>query len=191
MVLFPKEDLAVVILTNHVHNGLVDVIANYVADRILNLPITKDWLTDVAVMGTKAAYNNIGSEDPAFTEFFFPPQVKDKPASRPLKDFAGEYTEPFSPELTLSLETTNQEDGDSKDDSLAFKLTTWEGTLEHYHYDSFRLRVRDGIVMTNMLLNFIAGDDGLIYQCRVLRLDGSFVYTKKISTDTSALAKEE
>ncbi|KAF9308139.1 hypothetical protein BG003_011561 [Podila horticola] len=191
MALFPKEDLAVVVLTNHTHNGLVEVIANFVADSILNLPTTKDWLTDIAVTRTKDAYNNIGSEDPAFTEFFFPPQVKDKPASRPLKDFTGEYSEPFGPEITLSLETTNQEDGDSKDDSLTYKLTTWEGTLEHYHYNSFRLRVRDKSIATNMLLTFIEDDDGSIHQCRVLRFDGSFVYTKKINNGASALAKEE
>ncbi|KAF9117507.1 hypothetical protein BGX30_005408 [Mortierella sp. GBA39] len=191
MALFPEEDLAVVILTNNIHNGLADVIANYFADSILNLPTTKDWLTDVAMTATKRAYDYMGSDDPTSTEFFFPPQVKDKSASRPLKGFAGEYTEPFGPELTISLETTNQEDGDGKGDSLLFKLTTWEGTLKRHHYDSFRLRVQDGILYTNMLLSFIAGDDGSIHQCRVLRIDGSFVYTKKVSTDISILSKEE
>ncbi|KAF9977048.1 hypothetical protein BGZ73_007161 [Actinomortierella ambigua] len=191
MALFPKEDLAVVVLTNHIHNGMVDVIANYVADRILNLPTTKNWLYDVAEKATKQVYDHCDSESPAFTEFFFPPQLKDKPSSRPLKDFAGEYAESFSPELTITLVSTNQEDGDGQDYSLAFKLATWEGTLEHYHYDSFRIRVRDGVVTTNMLLTFLAGDDGLINQCRVLRFDGSFMYTKKVSTDASAPAKEE
>lgn len=194
MTLFLKENLAVVVLTNHVHNGLVDNIANYVADCILNLPTTKGWLSDVSLTATKGAYNFIGSEDTAFTEFFFPPQVKDKPTSRPLKDFAGVYTEPFGPDLTISLETTNQVDGDGKGNSLAFKLTTWEGTLENYHHDSFRLRIQDRIFKTNLLLSFIAGDGGSIHQCRVLRIDGPFVYTKKVNetiADTSAFSKEE
>ncbi|KAG0086598.1 hypothetical protein BGZ93_008282 [Podila epicladia] len=158
--LFPHDDLAVICLANSSISELVSWIPRYIADRVLSLPVTKDWLFDVAVEETRDEYKN---SDPAEEEKRLPPQVNDKPTTRELKDFVGEYTHPYA--APFAIQTLTDEQGN---DSLAFKIFHYEGTLAHYHYDSFRLQVVDVNIPMIALLTFIAGDNGSIQQCRML-----------------------
>lgn len=170
IVLFPHDDFAVICLANNSISELISGIPYYIADRVLSLPTTKNWLFDVAVEDTRDEYKN---DDPADGEKHLPPQVSNKPATRELKDFAGEYTHPYAAPLTI--QTLTDEHGK---DSLMFKIFQFEGTLVHYHYDSFRLQVVDDKFPMIVLLTFVAGDNGSIQQCRMLMEDRTHAYTK-------------
>ncbi|KAF9162301.1 hypothetical protein DFQ26_003692 [Actinomortierella ambigua] len=163
LVLFPDDDLAIVCLSNNNINNLVDEIPYYIVDRFFNLPTTTDWLFDVAVTTTKRTYKYIG-EDATQRELFFPPQIKDKPASRNLKEFAGEYTHPYGMKLTVKV----VEGRGKKAPTLAYKFVDFEGTLDHYHYDSFRIRVVQDYYKISVLVTFVSGPDGSIQEARVL-----------------------
>ncbi|KAG0281023.1 hypothetical protein BGZ96_001320 [Linnemannia gamsii] len=168
--LYPHDDFAVICLANNSISELISCIPNYIADRVLRLPTTKNWLFDVAVEETRDEYKN---SDPAEDEKRLPPQVNDKPPTRELKDFVGEYTHPYS--APFVIQTLTDEQGN---DSLVFKGFHYEGTVAHYHYDSFRLHVVDDKFPMIALLTFIAGDNGSTQQCRMLIDDRTHVYTK-------------
>ncbi|KAG0250697.1 hypothetical protein DFQ27_009239 [Actinomortierella ambigua] len=168
--LFPQDDLAVVCLANNSVSSLISYIPNYISDRVLNLPTSKDWLFNEAVEDAKKAYKAF---DPAELEKFLPPKLGNKPTMRELKDFVGNYTHPYATPLTI--QTMTGEDGK---DALVCKIFHFESTLEHYHYDSFRLNVWDDKDPILALLTFVSGDNGSIQQCRFL-LDGrTHTYSK-------------
>ncbi|KAG0255148.1 hypothetical protein BGZ95_005854 [Linnemannia exigua] len=177
IVLFPSDDLAVICLANNSISGLVSWIPHYIADRVLGLPTTKNWLFDVAVDRARNEYKDI---DPAEDEKHLPPQVNDKPTTRELKDFVGDYTHSYAPPLTIQTLTDKQGKA-----SLVFKIFSFEGTLVHYHYDSFRLQVVDDKEPMLALLTFVAGDNGSIQQCRMLIEDRTHIYSK---VEPSAMA---
>ncbi|KAG0328144.1 hypothetical protein BG000_000632 [Podila horticola] len=141
----------------------------YIADRFLRLPMSRNWLFDVAVENTRDEYKQT---DPAEEEKRLPPQVINKPTTRELKDFVGEYTHPYAAPFTIRTLTDKH-----GNDSPVFKIFHFEGTLVHYHYDSFRLQVVDDKFPMIALLTFVAGDNGSIQQCRMLVDDRTHVYT--------------
>lgn len=181
MVLFPHDDLAVIVLSNTLFNELTGAIPYYIADRVLNLPKTKDWLFEVAVQETRDLYKIFGADNnPEMLDSLFPPRLQHKPPTRPLENFAGEYTHPYAQKILIRVEPgTNEEDGAPV---LACKLGAFDRTLEHYHYDSFRLQLLDDLIDDTfaypLLLTFIAGHDGFVSECRVLMLGEEQVFTK-------------
>ncbi|KAG0042188.1 hypothetical protein BGZ83_000792 [Gryganskiella cystojenkinii] len=168
--LFPHDDLAVICLANNSISELISWIPNYIADRVLRLPMTKDWLFDEAVEDTRDEYKK---NDLAEEEKRLPPQVNDKPTTRELKDFVGKYTHPYA--APFFIQTITDEHGN---DALAFKIFPFEGTLAHYHYDSYLLKVVDDKFPMIALLTFIADDNGSIQRCRMLVDDRTHVHTK-------------
>ncbi|KAF9968884.1 hypothetical protein BGZ73_009116, partial [Actinomortierella ambigua] len=126
--LFPDDDLAVIVLSNKDNTNIGDQVPLYMADYILDLPKTDDWLFDKLVEAEK---NHYESQTPKALEQFFPPQIKNKPPTRKLQDFTGEWTHPYGTPLSVVLNGKGQ---------LVLKIADYEGVLGHYHYDSFRLR---------------------------------------------------
>ncbi|KAG9065868.1 hypothetical protein KI688_002165 [Linnemannia hyalina] len=158
----------------------------YIADRVLNLPRTKDWLFEVAVQETRDLYRFFGADNnPEILDSLFPPRLQQKPPTRLLEEFAGEYTHPYAQKIFIRIEPgTSEEDGAP---ALACKLGAFDRTLEHYHYDSFRLQLLDDLIDDTfaypLLLTFVAGHDGLVSECRVLMLGKEQVFTK-VQPDT-------
>ncbi|KAH7036071.1 beta-lactamase/transpeptidase-like protein [Linnemannia elongata] len=181
MVLFPHDDLAVIVLSNTLFNELTGAIPYYIADRVLSLPKTKDWLFEVAVQETRDLYKIFGADNnPEMLDSLFPPRLQHKPPTRLLENFAGEYTHPYAQKILIRVEPgTNEGDGAPV---LACKLGAFDRTLEHYHYDSFRLQLLDNLIDDTfaypLLLTFIAGHDGFVIECRVLMLGKEQVFTK-------------
>ncbi|KAF9973902.1 hypothetical protein BGZ73_002830 [Actinomortierella ambigua] len=167
IVLFPKDEFAIVVLSNNNVNKLTDTIPYYIADSFLDLPKTEDWLFEFAEARTKEMYKLLGGEDPADLEQFFPPQVKDKPATRKLDDFAGEYRHLYGLHLSLKAVESHEKSGE-KVTKLAYKFLDVEGFLDHYHYDTFRLRLSDDWFMGSFLLTFMPGHNGSIREVHVL-----------------------
>ncbi|KAG0287547.1 hypothetical protein BGZ96_008534 [Linnemannia gamsii] len=181
MVLFPHDDLAVIVLSNTLFNELVVAIPYYIADRVLNLPKTKDWLFEVAVQETRKLYNVFGADNnPEILDRFFPPRLQHKPPTRHLEGFAGEYTHPYAQTIHIRVEPGTSEGGSTS--TLACKLGAFDRTLDHYHYDSFRLQLLDDLVDDTfaypLLLTFVASHDGMVSECRVLMSGDEQVFTK-------------
>ncbi|KAF9168157.1 hypothetical protein DFQ26_001050 [Actinomortierella ambigua] len=167
--LFPNDDLAIIVLSNKEINDIVALLPLWLADYIFELPKTKDWLGKDLEDRDKSVY---ATRTPAALEGFFPPQVKNKPPTRKLADFAGEWVHTHGPALSLTLR------GKGNKASLAFNMTAYDGTLEHYHYDSFRARLNYPGFITTILLSFVTGNGGDVDQLRFTTFDETMVYTR-------------
>ncbi|KAG0255737.1 hypothetical protein DFQ27_006089 [Actinomortierella ambigua] len=148
LTLFPDDDLAVIALSNTEASYITDILRYYLADYILDLPKTKDWLFENLVELDRSFYK--ASTDEA-GEWFFPPQVKNKPPTRKLEDFTGDWTHPYGTPFSVFP---------SRKGKLDFRVMDSEGALEHYHYDLFRVRMFAQGNPVPALLTFITGSDG-------------------------------
>ncbi|KAF9159555.1 hypothetical protein DFQ26_006402 [Actinomortierella ambigua] len=175
LVLFPSDDLAIIHLSNSNINELVMAVPCYIADDVLALPKTRDWLFKEAVQDTSKMYKTYGAEDLADLETHFPPQVPNKPATRDYTDFVGEYIHPMAGKLLFTLRGAGV---DGRKNELTFQYREFEGALEHYHFDSFRLHMVEEAFTMAFLVTFVTGDDGSVRQCRLLRETGSLEFTK-------------
>ncbi|KAF9969092.1 hypothetical protein BGZ73_008703 [Actinomortierella ambigua] len=172
LTLFPDDDLAIIVLSNKEVNDIVAHLPLWLADYIFNLPTTRDWLGKDLLAADKRVYS---WRTPEALESFFPPQVKNKPPTRKLADFAGEWRHPYGPALSLVLK------GKGNKATLQFKMTAYEGTLEHYHYDSFHARLNHPGLITTVLLSFVTGNGGDADQLRFTTSDETMVYTRAAS----------
>jgi CubicO group peptidase (beta-lactamase class C family) len=155
LILFPDEDLVIAQLFNIRHSELSPCIAYYVADKILGLPTTKDWLFDVAIRSTEEAYEalekrRIGN---------LPEHVFNKHPSHSLDVYVGEYSHPVFGRFSVRLENDMKEE---KPEGLVFDLWTFEGRLEHYHFDHFVLRLVSMSINQPYLAMFQTGADGKV-----------------------------
>ncbi|KAG0360603.1 hypothetical protein BG005_010299 [Podila minutissima] len=182
---FPNAELAVMVLTNMDHAQLPIFLPYYVADSLLNLPKTKDWLMDVAVADTQDIYTE--SEKIAKGDHL-PPQIKNTALSRDLKDYVGEYEHPYFQSVFVRLESSMvdkdgyAEHGDIEQGSksrLHFQYSTMVAQLEHYHYESFRAQLADFGVEAALLPTFTTGDDGQVNGVTCDFLGEQVQWTKK------------
>ncbi|KAG0237408.1 hypothetical protein BGW42_000984 [Actinomortierella wolfii] len=183
LVFFSDDDLAVINLSNNNVNQLPIWLPYYIADDVLQLPKTCDWLFEKAVSDTKRIYKKRGDEDLADLEREFPPQIKDKPATRDLSDFAGKYTHPVAGEISFKLvdkTKTSDKNDEQSEVALEFQYIGSKGLLDHYHFDSFRFRVLDATFGPfAALVTFITGENGLVERCRMfVKGEFHYVFTK-------------
>ncbi|KAG0268746.1 hypothetical protein DFQ27_005826 [Actinomortierella ambigua] len=172
--MFPDDDLAVVVLSNVLDNDLAHWLPYYIADHVFGVPKTQDWLFEKAV---EAARNSYALKTPAALESFFPLLVKNKPPTRKLEDFVGDFSHPYGHSLSVTVKAGKN----GKKPSLVFKFSNYVGTLEHYHYDSFRARLVYPAVTMHHLLTFVTSADGSVRDVRVLSSADTRVYSKKTS----------
>ncbi|KAF9287306.1 hypothetical protein BGZ88_008674 [Linnemannia elongata] len=144
---FPDDDLVVSILTNTAITDLPNNLPYYIADGILNLPQTVDWLNDRVLNRTKAIYDLHDKVENGN----LPDRIEGKPHRHALVDYTGEYTHPVFGKIVITL----QDDG-----SLFMKVREFESKLEHYHYESFKGYVQDFATRGNVFFTFFTGSDG-------------------------------
>ncbi|KAG0016905.1 hypothetical protein BGZ82_000898 [Podila clonocystis] len=184
-VLFPNAELAVMVLTNMDRTQLPIFLPYYIADSLLSLPKTKDWLMDVAVADTKKIYK--GAVEIAEGNHL-PPQIKNTAVSRDLKDYVGEYEHPYFQSVFIRLESSMvdkdgyAEHGDIEQGSksrLNFQYSNMVAQLEHYHYESFRAQLVDFTLEAAILPTFTIGDDGHVNGATFDLLGEQIQWTKK------------
>ncbi|KAF9309884.1 hypothetical protein BG003_009189 [Podila horticola] len=182
---FPNAELAIMVLTNMDRAQLPIFLPYYIADSLLNLPKTKDWLMDVAVAATQKLFK--GNEDLA-KGVHLPPQIKNTAISRDLKDYVGEYEHPYFQPIFVRLESSMvdkdgyAEHGDVEQESksrLQFQYSNMVAQLEHYHYESFRAQLVDFALETALLGTFTAGNDGQVNGITCDFFGDLFQWTKK------------
>jgi hypothetical protein len=146
VVLFPKDDFGMVVLTNLNGTALRDLIAQVAADRLLGLK-PMDWINLGASRRALAEKEGKeGEKKKAVT------RVAGTVPSHKLADYAGDYEHPGYGMLKVTL----------TGDRLEATFNKIATPLEHWHYDTFSGgKVKDG-VFENMKYTFHTDVNGFI-----------------------------
>lgn len=146
LAMFPGAELVVAHITNADFTGLPMYIAYHVADQLLGLPKSMDWITVNAIQASK----NLWAFNERDAKGTFPPRVPNKPATHELSAYAGEYVHPGHGTTTVRLEGGQ----------LHISLGAFKGVLSHYHYDSFTTVFEHTSLKLGELVTFSVGTDG-------------------------------
>ncbi|KAG0360990.1 hypothetical protein BG005_009450 [Podila minutissima] len=148
LALFPNAELVVAHVTNAGTTGLPMYLAYHVADQLLGLPKSIDWLNVNAILASK----NMWAWEKAREKGIFPPRVPNKPPTHELSGYVGEYLHSGHGTATVSLE----------DNQLHISLAAFKGVLTHYHYDSFTTVFEHSALKMGELITFSIGTDGSV-----------------------------
>jgi CubicO group peptidase (beta-lactamase class C family) len=121
VVLFPKDGIGMVVLTNLNGTPLRDLITHVAADRLLKLPDV-DWITQGAAR--RDAMEKAGKEGEKKKAVT---RVQGTQPSHKLEDYAGDYEHPGYGVLRIA----------SRDGKLEAAFNSIATPLEHWHYDTF------------------------------------------------------
>ena len=146
VVLFPRDGIGMVVLTNLNGTPLPELIAQAAADRLLNLK-PADWITQAA--GRRALAEKASKEG-----------EKKKAASRiagtqpshKLADFAGDYEHPGYGVMKIVLNA----------DKLEATFNSIVTPLEHWHYDTFNGGKAKDQTFENMKYTFQTDVNGFV-----------------------------
>ncbi|KAG9319962.1 hypothetical protein KVV02_002080 [Mortierella alpina] len=155
LVMFPDEDLVVAHLCNLMHSDLGTNIYRHIADDLLDLPKSKDWLLDVAPKEVKSVYEATTREmngGGRVTE-----RIPDRPSAHILQAFIGEYSHPLYGDACITLEKSK----DGKE-TLLMGALGFQSTMEHHHFESFLVRLVDANVRMKTVARFQTATDGSI-----------------------------
>ncbi len=146
VVLFPQDDLGIVVLTNMNATPLPELIGRLVADRILKLtPV--NWIGEAA--GRQSVAEEADKEAKKKKEIA---RIPGKPPAHPLEDYTGDYENPGYGPLKIALHEARLE-------------ATYNGIttpLEAWHYETFNgLKAKDPI-FENMKFTFETNPDGFV-----------------------------
>lgn len=150
LAVFPDDDLVIAHLANVQVTQLPSYLPFYVADGILGLPKTEDWIHEYTVKKTKYVYDlytKMGDGD-------LPVRIEGKPCSHALADYTGEYTHPVYGKVSVTL--------DGSGNVLLWEMRTFNGKLDHYHYESFKGFAHDFGTKGNILLTFQTSNKGSV-----------------------------
>jgi CubicO group peptidase (beta-lactamase class C family) len=152
--MMPEEKLGVVVLTNLNGTTLPTVLANTIFDWYTQSP-KKDWSTEL--------YKSIkGLEDvqKAAEKKKEESRVAGTSPSLPLEKYAGTYKDEMYGEAKVTV----------KDGKLVASYgPTFTGDLEHWHYNTFRVRWRDH-TLGKGFVNFTLKEDGTIDEMKLENL---------------------
>ena len=152
--MMPEEKLGVVVLTNLNGTTLPTVLANTIFDWYTKSP-QKDWSTEL--------YKSIkGLEDvqKAAEKKKEEARVAGTSPSLPLEKYAGTYKDEMYGEAKVTV----------KDGKLVATYgAAFAGELEHWHYNTFRVRWRDRSLGKGFI-NFTLKDDGTVDEMKLENL---------------------
>jgi CubicO group peptidase (beta-lactamase class C family) len=149
--LIRDRNLGVYVLANRDHVEVRHALMYAVFDRFIGEP-RRDWSADL-----KAMYDSLAAQTEARQARMEEERVQGTSPSLPLAAYAGRYTDPLFGELVVS-ETP---------DGLRADLGPGRpGTLEHWSYDTFRLRF-DARWRGSTLGTFVLGPDGKVAFVRI------------------------
>ncbi|HEV2765251.1 MAG TPA: serine hydrolase [Pyrinomonadaceae bacterium] len=130
--LMPEENLGVVVLSNS-ETPLPTALVNKIFDVFLGVP-ARDWSADYLAQREKSRAEQQAAEKRAEEA-----RINNTKPSLPLREYAGSYGGQMYGEARVV-----EEDG-----KLVLRLApapNFVGDLEHWHFDTFRVRWREGIV---------------------------------------------
>jgi len=142
--MFPYSDLVIAQAFNIAENQLSVNLTYHIADVLLDLPRTQDWLMDVAFKKTKDAYMSMAKR----SQYELPKQIPNTARFHPnLEEYVGEFVNPTNQEIVVRLEHTSQnEEGEGQvglGPILVFEMWQVKKEFVHYHFDSFIMDLTD------------------------------------------------
>ncbi|KAG0041983.1 hypothetical protein BGZ83_001040 [Gryganskiella cystojenkinii] len=174
IMLLPDSDLVITILSNIYAAMLPNNLPYYLADEILDLPRTKDWLGNETLTKTEWVFKRTADDESGVN--LLPPRLKNKPPVHALSDYAGVYTHPlFSGDVKISLEKGKS------DDELSLSFNSFTSKVEHYHYELFTFVLDVWSTKTKFAFTFITGEDGQVDGLQLKYLKQMWTFKKLIS----------
>ncbi|KAF9956491.1 hypothetical protein BGZ72_002770 [Mortierella alpina] len=173
--LFPDAELVIAHLANVDSTALPNAIPYHIADELLDLPRTQDWIGVVTLNDTRQKYKDLAEE----AQGDFPERIRNKPSVHDPSELAGDYSNPVYGDLSIRLEGS-----DNGEEMMRIRMRVFEGTLEHYHYDSFYTVLRHSSFKFANLLTFVTGQDGKITGFQMELLDRVEVFQRKESSSS-------
>ncbi|HEU0176806.1 MAG TPA: serine hydrolase [Blastocatellia bacterium] len=146
VVLFPKDDVGMVALTNLNGTPLRDLITQVAADRLLKLPQI-DWITQAAAR--RAAMEAASKEGEKKKEVT---RVQGTQPSHKLEDYVGDYEHPGYGVLKVAL----------REGKLEATFNNIATPLEHWHYDTFNGGKAKDPTFSNMKYSFQTDVNGYV-----------------------------
>jgi len=153
--LVPDLKLGVVVLTNQESGGAFQSIVYRIFDHYLGAPET-DWTAAFRTLEEqgKARAAEVEKQQAAG-------RAVDSKPSLPIAKYAGRYDDPWYGEATIG-----QESG-----KLVLRFThtpALTGDLEHWQYDTFKVRCRDRSLNADAFISFALKPDGAIEQMKIV-----------------------
>ncbi|KAF9314024.1 hypothetical protein BG003_004591 [Podila horticola] len=148
LALFPNADLVIAHLTNAQLTALPRRAAFHIADEILGLRKTRDWMTETSIQFTKDMY----SLTDKMAQGSFPERVPNKPPAHALTEYAGEYDHLGFGTVTVRLERGQ----------LHIAFAAFKGELAHYHFEAFTTVFEHTPQKMGRLITFSTGPDGKV-----------------------------
>lgn len=149
MAFFPNDDLVIAHLTNIDMNELPSTLLYYIADGMLGLSITIDWLSEeITTQETRKSYERAAKELEGGEDL--PDRIENQPPSHLLADYVGVYEHPIYDTITIRLEGK----------SLYLKMRTFDLKMEHYHFELFTSVFREFASKATVPLTFVTGNNG-------------------------------
>ncbi|KAF9335523.1 hypothetical protein BG006_011294 [Podila minutissima] len=166
LAIFPNAELVVAVLTNSDVTGLPAYVKFQVADEVLGLRKTHDWLAVDAIATTAALYNIYDG----LAKGNFPEKVPNKPPAHELGAYAGEYFHPGFGSIVVRLD----------EDELHISYEAFKGVLTHYHFESFTTVLSHGTaVEIGQLLIFRTGANGKVSGVSIEAMSAQAIFTKR------------
>ncbi|KAF9922863.1 hypothetical protein FBU30_007006 [Linnemannia zychae] len=159
---FPDADLVVSHIVNVDIAELPSILFYYIADELLGLKKTTDWLSDeILVQRTRETYSIIAKEIEGSDDI--PEQIEGTSHAHELANYAGVFKHPVYGTIVLRID----DDGNS----LRFKMRTLEGEMTHYHFESFVAPFADFAAKGKFFLTFVTAPDGKIESLKTVMDD--------------------
>ncbi|KAG0044376.1 hypothetical protein BGZ83_010411 [Gryganskiella cystojenkinii] len=180
--MYPDSDLVIAQVFNISTNELSPYVNYHIADLLLDLPLTQDWLGVEAVKKTEMKY----AMEEKMSKTDLPKQILNKERFHSdLKAYVGEFVNPTAQEIIVRLEQGSDIDGKdtlSSSPKLIFKMWQVEKALIHYHYDSYVMDLTDMSIKGQVLITFQTGPLGKIDAIVLgpMRGGGSMLFKRKV-----------
>ncbi|KAF9380431.1 hypothetical protein CPC16_010322, partial [Podila verticillata] len=165
LAVFPNAELVVATLTNSHLTALPAFMKFRIADDILGLYKSHDWLVN-ATKSTQA-HHAMNKED---IKGKFPKRVPNKPPVHDLSMYVGDYVHPGHGTTTVHL----------KEGKLHISLGAFIGVLTHYHFESFATVLRHTTEAMGQLVTFNTGGDGNVSGVTLAPMGPTVTYKKKV-----------
>jgi hypothetical protein len=144
--LLPGRDVGVVVFANRDHTELRHAVMWRVFDAYLGGE-PRDWSADLKVL-----YDSLDARQAAVRAEREARRVADTRPSLPLERYAGSYADSAYGAVTVTL----------AEGVLRFSRSAFlTGSLEHWHFDSFRVRWDNGWITPDLVTFRLAADGGV------------------------------
>lgn len=153
--LLPQLDLGVVVLTNQLSTGAYWSIIHHILDYYMEAE-SFDWIA-----GYKRSWDSSNARSDSLAKVRVEIQPDPNlPRSLPISDYAGAYSDPFIGRMVIT------EQGENSLHLSFAKARFYNGTLEHFHGDLFRLVYDDPNRGDGPFLSFTLNADKSIREAR-------------------------